>query len=500
MVNGIELKSAVAICVALSMCAVAAEEAPLPPEVQARIAAEIGSAKLVTEDLAGLERPWTFTAYVPNDRIVWSVSDRPEAVFELRDAEGRLVTGEALADVKLRVESYRTYETSAEEVSFAAEGNPVRRVLTLDHPGVVAVTASVLGKPIPASGKKPNRRFLPLVQVLVDAKGKRMKNKLSSRVGALFDPLKIVAAKPIPEGFDETWRRFVEEDSKYSNMPKYFHRRGTNDNENVWTFAGVLDSPAGEVHFDWGVPAAAREGKKLPIRVFLQAYSCGYHFAETWIGNSLTLGINCHSVSNRAPSAYWKAEMAKRPNFGFSTNENAKVETCYHIGMLRRDIRAIRWAMSQPEWDGTNIVFHGDSQGGFQTFALAGIFPDVRSAWSVCPWYVDIGGSQHHWRPVWQLGPDFADPVHHITRTKAKRIKYTFGICDSAGPADGLMAMFNLIPDTTDFAEITIIQGRGHDAGNDSAKVCPSYVFTKRNGKVAGEYRPVGTIAQKKGK
>ena len=478
--------------ICLAGAAWAQEKAPLPPAVQAQMAAEFAKAKLVTEGLSDYERPWTLSAYVPNDRIVWEVGERPEAVFEVRGADGRLLTKEQLTNVTMSVSWYRTHETTVEDIVLSQEGNPVRRILTLDKPGVVAVTAKLRGIPEPLNGRYPNVRDLR--QARVDEKGKRHSLTLSYRVGALFNPLEIKPGKPIPEGFDAKWREFLEEDAKYSNVPKHFRRRGTNDAENVWVYAGVLDSPGGEVHFDWGVTKVVREGKgKLPIRVFLQAYGTGFHFAETWISGELTLGINCHSISNRASNAYWDEARKRHGNFGFPTNENAKVETCYHINMLRRDIRALRWAMSHPGWDGTNLYVHGDSQGGFQTFALSGLFPQITKAWSMCPWYVDVGGSQKHWRPLWQPGPDFADPVHHITRTKAQNITYTFGICDSAGPADGMMAMFNGIPDTTAFAEITIIQNRGHDAGHTSKDLFPHYVFTKRFGKVTGAYHlPTG--------
>lgn len=472
----------------LAGAACALEPAPQPPAVQAQLAVEFAKAKMVTTDLGPYERALTLTAYVPDDKIVWACGDKPEAVFELRDKDGNLVTGEGLKGLWLSLEVYSTYEKTNERLEFEKVGNPFRRTMTRTKPGVVSLTANLLG-----GERKSDGTFGKVVRGIkcakVDEKGKRHVNDIVARVGALFDPLKIKSGKPDPKGFDAKWRSFLEEDRKLSSAPKFFEVRPDSTNKNIWVYAGVLDSPGGEVHFDWGVPKAAREGtKKMPIQIFLQAYMTGGHFAEAWIGDKLTLGINCHSCSNRASGAYWKAEAAKHPNFGFDTNENAKVETCYHVNMLRRDIRAINWAMSQPEWDGEHIYVHGDSQGGFQTFALAGLFPQICSAWSMCPWYVDVGGSQQHWRPRWQPGPDFADPVHHISRTKAKRIKYTFGICDSAGPADGLMALFNNLPPAVEFAEITIVQNRGHDAGHEAHGVLPCYVFTKEDGKITGRY------------
>jgi len=481
------------VAVALTGAAFALEPAPQPPAVQAQLAAEFAKAKMVTTDLKPYERALTLTAYVPNDNLVWKRGDTPEAVFELRDADGKLVEGEELKSLWLFLETYATHSKTNERLEFAKIGNPFRRTMTRTEPGVVALTGSLYG-----GERKEDGSYGQCIRGIscpkVDEKGQRRANGVVARVGALFDPLKIQSGKPDPEGFDAKWQSFLAEDKKFSNTPKYYQVRPSSTNNNVWVYAGVLDSPAGDVHFDWGVPKAAREGKKMPIRIFMQAYMTGFHFAEAWIGDQLTLGINCHSCSNKASSAYWKAEGAKHPNFGFDKDENAKVETCYHVNMLRRDIRAINWAMSQPEWDGENIYIHGDSQGGFQTFALAGLFPQINRAWSMCPWYVDVGGSQQHWRPLWQPGPDFADPVHHIKRTHAKQVKFTFGIADSAGPADGLMALFNNLPASVEFAEITIVQNRGHDAGHESRGVFPCYVFTRDNGKVTGEYCLPGPV------
>ena len=80
----------------LAGAACALEPAPQPPAVQAQLAAEFAKAKMVTEDLKPYERALTLTAYVPDDRIVWACGDKPEAVFELRDKDGALVTGEGL--------------------------------------------------------------------------------------------------------------------------------------------------------------------------------------------------------------------------------------------------------------------------------------------------------------------------------------------------------------------------------------------------------------------
>lgn len=155
-----------------------------------------------------------------------------------------------------------------------------------------------------------------------------------------------------------------------------------------------------------------------------------------------------------------------------------------------RDLRAMRWAQSQPYWNGETITT-GGSQGGFQAMAMAGMDPSVVVAAGYCPWYVDVGGSQVHWRPLAGVGPAYADPVYWMSRTKAKKVRYHAGLIDTACPCDGEIAMFNAIPDTCEEAEIYLFQSRGHDVG-DRVNY-PRYRLTKRFGKVTGEYLPHGT-------
>jgi len=466
------------------------DAAPLPPDVQARMAAESEEAALVTEGLADDERAWTLNAYIPNDTIIYKVGDRPEAKIEVLDAQGRMVPAKALSNVVFRIEWMSDDGKVQEMVDLTENALPIRRVIELKHPGVKFFTAT-LGRWAYAKNGTRLGHMKSLKSVRKGKNGKIKKSDIVFRVGALFDPLKIVPGKPEPKDFDEQWRALMAKDeAEFGNKPPKLKRLRKTEKDGTQQWEVVLDSLGGEVFFDYSVPPAAQQGKKLPLDVYLQAYMVNHHFPESWHKWCLSIGPNCHSISNFQSSAYYKERARELVNFGFNTNENARIETCYHTRMLLRDLRAVRWAQSQPEWNGETITA-GGSQGAFQAMALAGMIPEVVVAAGHCPWHVDIGRSDIYWRPKYQPGPAYADPVYWMSRTKARRIVYICGLADFSCPADGEMAMFNAIPDTCAEAHIYIYQSRAHDVHWDCPY--PRYHFTKRFGKVTGELLPYGT-------
>lgn len=470
--------------------AFALDPAPLPPDVQARLAEENAKAALVTEGLGELERPWTVSAYIPDDTILYKVGDRPEALIEVRDAAGGLVPATALSNVLCRID-WNTGDTAETEfVPLSAEGNPLKRVIARDRPGTTFFTASLCLEKIGADGRRVGHPQ-PLKNVRRNAAGALSKGGLGFRVGAMFDPLEIRPGKPELADFDAKWTALLEKDeAEFAGKSPLMKRLRTTEKNGTQHWLVALDSLGGEVHFEYTVPAAAQRGMKLPLIASFQAYGVACTWAEAWNRWAISIGPNCHSISNFQPNAYYAARAKELGNFGFPTNENDSIETCYHTRMLLRDIRAVRWAQSQPEWNGETITT-GGSQGGFQSMAIAGIFPSVKTATGYCPWYVDIGCSDKFWRPKYQPGPAYADPVYWMRRTKAQTVRYLVGIADTACPSAGEMAMFNAIPDTCADAKIYIFQSRGHDVGDQCTY--PRVCISKRFGKVTFERFPQGT-------
>ena len=69
-------------------------------------------------------------------------------------------------------------------------------------------------------------------------------------------------------------------------------------------------------------------------------------------------------------------------------------ETYYFRGMYLRVLRAIEYMTSLPEWDGRRLLVVGESQGGGQAVAAAGLDPRVSAVVLNVPAMQDLGGAR----------------------------------------------------------------------------------------------------------
>ena len=60
--------------------------------------------------------------------------------------------------------------------------------------------------------------------------------------------------------------------------------------------------------------------------------------------------------------------------------------------MLLRDIRAIQYAKTLPEWDGKNIKVSGGSMGAFQSIFVAMLDQDITYCDVFIPWLSNVNG------------------------------------------------------------------------------------------------------------
>ena len=117
----------------------------------------------------------------------------------------------------------------------------------------------------------------------------------------------------------------------------------------------------------------------------------------------------------------------------------------YFFGMLMRDLRAIQYAKTLPEWDGKNLVVRGSSQGGLQTMWAAALDQDVTVAEPAVTWCCDMAGAAKAGRlpgiyPIaYQPALDYYDPVFMAKRiTQAEVIIRRGGLGDYVCPPSGV--------------------------------------------------------------
>ena len=156
-------------------------------------------------------------------------------------------------------------------------------------------------------------------------------------------------------------------------------------------------------------PADARKGS-LPIVILCRAAGVSGDWCRCQVGEcvgnaafgngALSLDLNAHGMLNGQTDDYYRMlEDGQLRNY-FDHNA-ADRETYYFRGMYLRLLRAIDFMTQQPEWDGKRILVIGESQGGGQAVAAAGLDPRVSAVVLNVPAMQDFGGARVGRRGGW---------------------------------------------------------------------------------------------------
>ncbi len=128
-------------------------------------------------------------------------------------------------------------------------------------------------------------------------------------------------------------------------------------------------------------------------------------------------------------------------------------ETSYFLNMYLRDVRAIEYIRTHPNWDGRTVVIMGTSMGGQQSFAVAGLVPELINAMIInVPSGTNIAGDVNGARVGY---PNWASTDPRVVATApyfdgmsfAQDIRATAivapGFLDVTSPPYGIIAAFN---------------------------------------------------------
>ena len=120
----------------------------------------------------------------------------------------------------------------------------------------------------------------------------------------------------------------------------------------------MIDAPvSGYVTFPKDAEPAA-----LPILVGYTGYGVVPR-TPTLRNNYIVLSVNAHSIENdRAAAYYTPLARGELISYGFNYKENLDRDKVYFKNMILRDVQAVRYLKTLPEWDGENISLNGGSQ------------------------------------------------------------------------------------------------------------------------------------------
>ena len=135
--------------------------------------------------------------------------------------------------------------------------------------------------------------------------------------------------------------------------------------------------------------------------------------------------------------------------------------------MALRNLRAVEYVKTLPEWNGKQLIVHGNSQGGLQTMWVAALDPQVSAAKPSIIWCCDLAGSikQNRFCAVGRVkytpALEYYDPVFMAKRIKKAKVVITrAGMGDYTSPPSGIAICYNNLatPDKT----IKWYQGSDH--------------------------------------
>ncbi|MCU0458815.1 MAG: acetylxylan esterase [Bacteroidales bacterium] len=210
-------------------------------------------------------------------------------------------------------------------------------------------------------------------------------------------------------------------------------------------------------------PVHAMKGS-LPIVIYLHAAGVygdwcrsrpeiALRYASAGNG-ALAFDLNAHGMLNGQPDEYYRdLEDNELKNYALKGLE--KREEVYFLGMYLRLLRTIDYLTGMPEWDGKRILLIGESQGGGQALAAAGLDPRVSAVVAtvpaMCDWGAFLRGSRSSWPYPFETGYDrekmmsalpYFD-VAHLLRGSRATIVAEIGLIDMTCPAPTVFAALN---------------------------------------------------------
>ena len=298
--------------------------------------------------------------------------------------------------------------------------------------------------------------------LLVEVKPSRPDSTFGSRstggpgrvlLGAAVAPTGIRAAEPKPDDFDAFWKSKLE---KLSAIPmNAVVTPGESGRAGVeWATVRMDNVEGARVYAQLAKPA--REGK-FPALVIYQWASPPYPLQKSWVTDRaaegwLALNVQPHDVPVDMPQPFYAAlpALIKRYN---TIGQHSRDESDF-LRMYLGDYRAIEYLATRPDWDGKTIVVRGNSMGGQQSFAMAGLNPRVTALIVNVPSGADVaatrngrGASYPNWnvsRPEVLETARYFDTANFASSITARSL-VGMGFIDDVSTPAGIWSVFNQI-------------------------------------------------------
>ena len=280
--------------------------------------------------------------------------------------------------------------------------------------------------------------------------------------GLVVDPENFQTGTRRPKDFDKFWK---QEKKTLRSLPMEVKAKHVENPEEGFQCSDIEINCTGPkpARGYFALPKSSKL-KSLPIVLFVHAAGVKGSWClarpETAInyakkGNgALAFDLNAHGMLNGQPQEYYdNLEEGELKGYYYQGIESR--EEYYFRGMYLRLVRTLDFLCSQPEWDGERIIVIGESQGGGQALAAAGLDKRVSAAIATVPAMCDWGGPEAGKRAGWpqpfsQKGDEqkmlktlpYFDVAHLLKNSKATLVT-EIGFVDYTCPSNSIYAAIN---------------------------------------------------------
>jgi cephalosporin-C deacetylase-like acetyl esterase len=280
--------------------------------------------------------------------------------------------------------------------------------------------------------------------------------------GLVVDPEKFQPGTNRPKDFRKYWKN---EKKKLSALPMEVKTETIENTEKGFECSNIEINCTGPkpVRGYFAKPKNAAP-KSLPIVLFVHAAGVkgswclsqpetAVNYAKMGNG-ALAFDLNAHGMLNGQPQKYYDdLEAGELKGYFYRALEYR--EEFYFRGMYLRLMRTLDFLTSQPEWDGKRIIVIGESQGGGQALAAAGldnrVSATVATVPAMCDWGGTLAGRKGGWpQPFSQPGDKqkmlqtlpYFDTAHLLKNSKAT-IVTEIGFIDYTCPSNSIYSAIN---------------------------------------------------------
>lgn len=281
-------------------------------------------------------------------------------------------------------------------------------------------------------------------------------------IGMIVDPHKLKPGTKVPKGFNSYWEK-EKDHLRALPLEVKFGKNESQDFPYVCfdTEINCTGPKPARGYFAKPVKAAP---KSLPIVLLVHAAGVkgswckskpeeALRYAKMGKG-ALCFDLNAHGMLNGQPDEYYNdLEEGELKDYYIQGLEDR--DEFYFRGMYLRLMRTLDFVTKLPEWDGKRIIVIGESQGGGQALAAAGLDPRVSAVVATVPAMCDWGGTLVDRKGGWpqpfersaskkkmkKVLPYFDAP--HLLRNSKATIVTEIGLIDQTCPSTSIYAAIN---------------------------------------------------------